>query len=74
MATDAAARPRPAMIWVRSPPNEWPMTTGLMVNLWMTSSKWSATWPTVLPAKTSGWALASSTVSGSSGHPGITGA
>ena len=36
----------------------------------MTSSKWSATWPTVLCAKTSGWAFASSTVSGSSGQPG----
>ena len=39
----------------------------------MTVSKWSATWPTLLPAKTSGSALASSTVSGSSGQPGVSG-
>jgi hypothetical protein len=35
------------------------------------SSKWSATWPTVLCAMTSGCALAASTVSGSSGQPGV---
>src|SRR2546430_8867514 len=38
----------------------------------MTASIWSATWPTFLPAKTSGCAFASETVSGSSGHPGFT--
>ena len=32
---------------------------------------WSATWPIDLPANTSGCALASSTVSGSSGQPGV---
>ena len=37
----------------------------------MISSKWSATWPIVLLANTSGCALASSTVSGSSGQPGV---
>ena len=39
------------------------MTAGFFVSLPMTSPKWSATCPTVLCAKTSGWALASSTVS-----------
>jgi hypothetical protein len=47
------------------------MTTGLRVSPRMTSPKWSATCPTVLWAKTSGWALASSTVSGWSGQPGV---
>ena len=49
------------------------MIAGFWSSLPMTSSKWSATWPTVLWAKTSGWALASSTVSGSSGQPGVSG-
>ena len=48
------------------------MTAGFLLSLPMTSPKWSATWPTVLPAKTSGCSLASSTVSGSSGQPGET--
>jgi len=26
IATDTADRPRPARIWVSSPPKEWPMT------------------------------------------------
>ena len=37
----------------------------------MTLEKWSATWPTVLPAITPGFALASATVAGSSGQSGI---
>src|SRR5437762_2959398 len=48
------------------------MTTGFLFRPWMTASIWSATWPTFLPAKTSGCAFASETVSGSSGHPGFT--
>ncbi len=47
------------------------MTAGFFVSFRMTSSKWSATCPTVLWAKTSGCAFASSTVSGSSGQPGV---
>ena len=47
------------------------MIAGLRSSLPITASKWSATCPTVLCAKTSGWALASATVSGSSGHPGV---
>jgi len=46
------------------------MTAGFLVSPLATSSKWSATCPTVLCAKTSGCALASWTVSGSSGQPG----
>src|SRR2546421_3133807 len=72
MATEAAERPRPATICVRRPPNEWPITAGFLFRRWMTESIWSATWPTFLPAKTSGCAFASETVSGSSGHPGFT--
>ena len=33
MATDTAASPRPAMIWVISPPNECPMTAGFWSKL-----------------------------------------
>ena len=29
-ATDAAERPRPAMICVSSPPKEWPITAGFL--------------------------------------------
>jgi len=47
------------------------MTAGFLVSPRMISSKWLATWPIDLPAKTSGWALASLTVSGSSGQPGV---
>ena len=36
--------------------------------------RWSATWPTVLCANTPGSAFACSTVSGSSGQPGVSGA
>jgi hypothetical protein len=72
MATEAAERPRPAMICVSRPPKEWPMTAGFLSSLPITSAKWSATCPTVLWAKTSGLALASSTVAGSSGQPGET--
>ena len=74
MATETAASPRPAMIWVSRPPKECPMTAGFFSSRRMIASKWSATCPTVLRAKTSGWALASWTVSGSSGHPGVSGA
>ena len=71
IATDTADSPRPARIWVSRPPNEWPITTGFWSSLETISSKWSATWPTVFLAKTSGCSLASSTVSGSSGQPGV---
>ena len=54
IATDADARPRPARISVSSPPNEWPITIGFFFRPLMTSSKWSATSPIDLPAKTSG--------------------
>ena len=47
------------------------MITGLRSSPATISSKWSATCPTVLFASTSGCALASSTVSGSSGQPGV---
>ena len=50
------------------------MTAGFLSSLPITSAKWSATCPTVLCANTSGWALASSTVSGSSGQPGVSAA
>ncbi len=72
--TVALARPRPARICASNPPKECPITTAGLSRIVITSAKWSATWPTVLPANTSGCALASSTVSGSSGHPGRTGA
>src|SRR6266508_2660623 len=71
IATDTAARPRPARIWVSSPLKECLMIAGLRSSPRMIVSKWSATWPIDLPANTSGWALACSTVSGSSGHPGV---
>ena len=45
---------------------------GLMSSFRITSSKWSATSLIDLPAKTSGLAFASATVSGSSGQPGAT--
>ena len=47
------------------------MTAGFVDSLPITSAYRSATCPIVLPAKTSGCAFASSTVSGSSGHPGV---
>jgi hypothetical protein len=47
------------------------MIAGLRSSPPMMVSKWSATWPIDLPANTSGWAAASSTVSGSSGQPGV---
>ena len=50
------------------------MTAGFLSSAPITSAKWSATCPTVLWAKTSGLALASSTVAGSSGQPGETAA
>ena len=39
MATDAAASPRPARIYVSSPPNECPITAGFLASLPITSSK-----------------------------------
>ena len=38
MATDAADRPRPARIWVSSPPNECPMMAGFVVSVAMRPS------------------------------------
>ena len=70
MATVADDSPRPATICASRPPNEWPITTGLRTSPWITAATWSATWPTVLFANTSGFAFASCTVSGSSGQPG----
>ena len=66
----AAERPRPATIWAISPPKEWPTTAGFLFSAPITSAKWSATWPTPLPAKACGLARASSTVAGSSGQLG----
>ena len=54
-----------------SPPNECPMIAGFLLSLRTISSKWSATCLIVFRAKTSGCAMASSTVSGSSGQPGV---
>ncbi len=61
IGTVAADSPRPARICASRPPNEWPMMAGFFVSPRMISSKWSATWPTVLCANTSGFAFASST-------------
>jgi hypothetical protein len=36
MATDTAARPRPATISTSRPPNEWPMMAGLRLSCPMT--------------------------------------
>jgi hypothetical protein len=74
IATEAAERPRPARISVSRPPNEWPITAGFWFRPLMTSSKWSATSPIDFFARTSGCSFASATVSGSSGHPGVTAA
>jgi len=63
IATDAAARPRPARIWANSPPNEWPTTTGFRPSRALTASRWDASRSTRLPAKTAGRSLASATVS-----------
>ena len=74
IATVAAASPRPAMICASRPPNEWPITTGFLSSRRTIPSTWSAIWPTLLCANTSGCAFASSTVSGSSGQPGLSAA
>src|SRR5712691_2635635 len=71
IATVAKASPRPARICASRPPNEWPITAGFAFNPRTSWSKWSAICPTVLWANTSGCAFASSTVSGSSGQPGV---
>ena len=47
------------------------MTAGFCFSAPITSAKWSATCLIVLCANTSGCAFASSTVSGSSGQPGV---
>ena len=72
IATVAFDSPRPATICARRPPKEWPITAGFLLSLLTIALTWSATWPTPLPAKTSGCALASATVSGSSGQLGLT--
>ena len=72
MATDASLQPRPARISVRSPPNEWPIDRGTLLQLADEASTWSATCCTDLWANTSGWRLASSTEFGSSGQPAVT--
>jgi len=74
IATETAANPRPAIIWVSSPPVECPITAGFLSSFPITSAVWSAICLRVFLAKTSGLALASSTVSGSSGHTGVTAA
>jgi hypothetical protein len=38
IATDTAARPSPARSWVSRPPNECPITTGLLFSLPMTAA------------------------------------
>ena len=60
------------MIWASSPPVEWPITAGFLFSLPITSAVWSAIWRRFFLAKTSGFARACSTVSGSSGHDGVT--
>src|ERR1022692_4618753 len=72
IGTDTAASPMPASCWVIRPPKEWPMTAGWSCRAAMTSAMCSVTCPTLLPAKTSGFARASATVPGSSGQPGAT--
>ncbi len=62
------------MICASSPPVEWPSTAGFFESLPITSAVWSATWPTVFFANVSGFARASSTVSGSPGQSGVSGA
>ena len=62
------------MIWASSPPVEWPITAGFLFSFPITSAVWSATCASVFFARTSGFALASSTVSGSSGQTGVTAA
>ena len=48
------------------------MSAGFLSSRSMIICWYAATSPTLLPANTSGWAWASSTDSGSSGHPGVT--
>ena len=62
------------MICAIRPPNECPITTGLRSSVPISSATWSAISPTVLPAITSGCALASATVGGSSGQSAVTAA
>ncbi|MDX6606035.1 MAG: hypothetical protein QOD14_575 [Solirubrobacterales bacterium] len=72
IATDATERPRPAIICVNAPPKEWPTIAGFRSRRPITSAVCSVICPTDFLAKTSGFALASATVSGSSGQPGVT--
>jgi hypothetical protein len=74
MATVAAESPQPASIWANNPPVECPITAGFFSSLLTTPAVWSATCLSVFLAKTSGFARASSTVSGSSGQSGVSGA
>ena len=75
MATVAAESPRPASIWANNPPVECPITAGFFSEaVPITSAVWSATCFSVFLARTSGFARASSTVSGSSGQSGVSGA
>ena len=55
-----------------SPPVEWPITAGFLSSPSITSAVWSAICFSVFLARTSGFALASSTVPGSSGQSGVT--
>ena len=64
IATDTAARPRPARICVIRPPNECPTTAGLRESARTSSSRWSATCLMLLPANSFGFARAAATVSG----------
>ena len=50
------------------------MTAGFLSSCLITSAVWSAICPSVFLASTSGFALASATVAGSSGQIGVTGA
>src|SRR5207342_1660829 len=74
MATVAAESPRPASIWANNPPVECPITAGFFSSLPITSAVWSATCFSVFLPKPSGFARASSIVSGSSGQSGVSGA
>src|SRR6185503_12569664 len=64
IATVAADRPRPAMIWASSPPVEWPITAGFLFSLPITSAVCSATCLRFFFAKTSGFARARGSHSG----------
>jgi hypothetical protein len=74
IATVAADSPRPASICASKPPVECPITAGFVSRASMISVVCSAACSKVFLARTSGFARASLTVSGSSGQSGVSGA